>query len=53
MITGVRGLLEENGRGLLLAETLADRRGWQALARGKSVYVELTAWPATTARNPR
>ncbi|MEV5748723.1 ATP-binding protein [Actinoallomurus sp. NPDC052308] len=40
------GLLEENGRGLLLAETLADRLGWQVLARGKSVYVELIAWPA-------
>ncbi|WP_460340882.1 ATP-binding protein [Actinoallomurus acanthiterrae] len=39
------GLMEENGRGLLLAETLADRLGWQLLARGKSVYVELAAWP--------
>jgi anti-sigma regulatory factor (Ser/Thr protein kinase) len=41
------GLLEENGQGLLLAETLADRLGWQVPARGKAVYVELIAWPPT------
>jgi anti-sigma regulatory factor (Ser/Thr protein kinase) len=39
------GLMAEDGRGLLLAETLADVLGWHLLARGKAVYVELIAWP--------
>jgi hypothetical protein len=28
------------------AAAVADRLGWQVLARGKAVYVELAAWPA-------
>jgi anti-sigma regulatory factor (Ser/Thr protein kinase) len=38
-------LMAEDGRGLLLAETLADVLGWHLLAHGKAVYFELTAWP--------
>ncbi|MCW2944122.1 MAG: ATP-binding protein [Actinoallomurus sp.] len=37
-------LMAEDGRGLLLAETLADRLSWHLLAHGKAVYFELTAW---------
>jgi serine/threonine-protein kinase RsbW len=43
--------LAEDGRGLLLAEALADALGWHLLAHGKAVYFELTAWPAHRLRH--
>jgi anti-sigma regulatory factor (Ser/Thr protein kinase) len=38
-------LMAEEGRGLAMAETLADMIGWRPAAHGKTVYFELTAWP--------
>jgi anti-sigma regulatory factor (Ser/Thr protein kinase) len=39
-------LMDETGRGWFLVAAIADRHGTDQTASGKSVWCELTAWPA-------
>lgn len=37
--------MAEEGRGLLMAQSLADVLGWRPAVYGKTVFFELVAWP--------